>query len=265
MYSSPTVRTLSTAAGLATKLGSSASTIIPAYGLNCCAAAQTYGVAKAFPKDHPDDKTMGGKTLACWPPLGNPEEVDRRQSRGRGGSFVTAVKELAASHREGDLLVMVTHRECIWEAQRHVGQKPKSEYCNISSFAYHLSTGNLAHWDLSTRGVARKASSQMAPWVDIALDSAADIALDSVADVLASGTGMVTIQRGGRGGCTSTRLWKTPGVRGVWVENGEVPDGEVVQLMSSPQPSEGEGDFVLVQRPNGVQGWTKVKNIQLRT
>jgi len=43
-----------------------------------------------------------------------------------------------------------------------------------------------------------------------------------------------------------------------------VVDGELVSLQSSPVTSEGnEGDFVLVQRPSGVEGWTKLKNVHL--
>lgn len=83
--------------------------------------------------------------------------------------------------------------------------------------------------------------------------------------VLAAGTGKVVIHRGGGGGSSGTLLWKTPGVRGNWIEGGAVPDGAVVTLLSSPMTSEGdEGDFVLVRRANGIEGWTKVKNVHLR-
>jgi hypothetical protein len=80
--------------------------------------------------------------------------------------------------------------------------------------------------------------------------------------VLSSGTGEVIIHRGNGGGAAGTLLWKTPGVRGKWTEGGAVPNGEVVILLSSPMHSEGdEGDFVLVRRSNGIEGWTKVKNV----
>jgi hypothetical protein len=61
-----------------------------------------------------------------------------------------------------------------------------------------------------------------------------------------------------------TLLWRTPGVRGNWVEGGGVVDGEVVTLLSAPVTSEGnEGDFVLIRRSSGLEGWTKVKNVHL--
>eukprot|EP00913_Durusdinium_trenchii_P025146 g23605.t1 len=63
-------------------------------------------------------------------------------------------------------------------------------------------------------------------------------------------------------GPDSRRLWQTPGVRGLWVDGGDVSPGEILQLLSIPQSSEGdEGDFVLVRKENGVEGWAKVKNL----
>ena len=35
------------------------------------------------------------------------------------------------------------------------------------------------------------------------------------------------------------KLWQTPGVRDLWVEGGEIHPGEVIELCSSPQASEG--------------------------
>ncbi|CAK0879927.1 unnamed protein product [Prorocentrum cordatum] len=57
------------------------------------------------------------------------------------------------------------------------------------------------------------------------------------------------------------RLWCTPGVRGA---DERVPDGEVVELLSCPQPSEGGlGDFVRVRRGGGDEGWVKVEHVRL--
>jgi hypothetical protein len=87
---------------------------------------------------------------------------------------------------------------------------------------------------------------------------------ESLESVLRHGTGIVMIHRNGRAG-QGIKLWCTPGVRGKWVEDGVMADGEIVTLLGSPVCSEGdEGDFVLVRRFSGVEGWTKVRNINLR-
>ena len=60
------------------------------------------------------------------------------------------------------------------------------------------------------------------------------------------------------------KLWVTPGARGVWVEGGGVAAGDVVELLSEPVQSEGDGGmFVLVRCASGVEGWTKARNLQL--
>merc|ERR1712228_879708 len=95
--------------------------------------------------------------------------------------------------------------------------------------------------------------------------STADLANEptTLEAVLAAGSGALIMHRGGMGD-SKTSLWRTPGVRGAWVEGGSVPDGETVTLLSTPQRSEGdEGDFVLVRRSSGVEGWTKIKNLHL--
>lgn len=90
-----------------------------------------------------------------------------------------------------------------------------------------------------------------------------------LAEVLSVGCGPVLLDRRGRHGSRSTRLWVTPGVRGVWVPGASVPDGEVVELLSTTQLSEGgEGEFVRIRRAaevGGHEGWTKLKNIYLQT
>jgi hypothetical protein len=282
MYSSPTARTLSTAAGLVSGLSAWCSSITPYYALNCCAAAQAHGVAKAFPKQEPSAETMGGIALTCWPPQGNPEQVDGRQ--GRGGGFVESVTEIAATHSAGDVLVMVTHREGIWQLNRHVGTRPKAGYCNLSCYRYDLTSKKFGSWDpasnpLSTNGTRQQRGvSQTAPANTTQVDDRCSAnenaqpqldnpqeaapAVATVDEVLARGSGTVMIHRGGGG--LGTLLWRTPGVRGVWASGGAVPDGELVTLLSSPQSGEGnEGEFVLVQRPSGIEGWTKIKNVRL--
>merc|ERR1712118_41197 len=78
---------------------------------------------------------------------GDADQVDRRQ--GGGGGFVESVKDLAAKHAEGDVLILVTHREGIWQLCRHVGGEMKSGYCNISDVSYEHSRHSLALWDRS--------------------------------------------------------------------------------------------------------------------
>merc|ERR1712110_1247344 len=121
----------------------------PVYSLNCCAAAQHYGVAKGFPKGQPSGETLKDAALTCWPPMGNPDQVDHRQ--GTGGGFVEATKELASLHADGEVIVMVTHREGIWQLLRHVGGKMQGGYCNISWFSFDPQTRGLASWDPSSR------------------------------------------------------------------------------------------------------------------
>jgi broad specificity phosphatase PhoE len=275
IYSSPTARTLSTASAIRTCLADKVDVVVPVYSLNCCAAAQTYGVATAFPKNEPSTAVMRGTPLACWPPLGDPHTTDSRQSS--GGGFVEAVKELAATHNDGDVLVLVSHREGIWQILRHAGGKMKSGYCNTSFFAYELNSRKFTGWDGSvdagqrTRPAAQPSAPSMgvAAAADPAERRSAD-APDMVAEahtleaVLARASGKVVIHRGGRGNATSTSLWRTPGVRGIWSDGGAVPDNEVVELLSQPVSSEGkEGDFVLVRRASGHEGWTKVHNVRL--
>jgi len=59
------------------------------------------------------------------------------------------------------------------------------------------------------------------------------------------------------------RLWQTPGVPGAWVGTEPVLDGELVDLLSRPQFSEGvDGEeFVLVGRACGERGWLRVKDV----
>eukprot|EP00930_Biecheleria_cincta_P063203 TRINITY_DN48708_c0_g1_i1.p1 TRINITY_DN48708_c0_g1~~TRINITY_DN48708_c0_g1_i1.p1 ORF type:complete len:354 (+),score=45.22 TRINITY_DN48708_c0_g1_i1:58-1119(+) len=280
MYSSPTARTLTTAAAILTRLSDNCkpTSVTPAYSLNCCAAAKTYGVHKSFPKNQPAGDVLKGAALACWPPLGDPDLVDQRQER--HGGFVESVKELAAKHADGDVLILVTHREGIWELLHCIGGQMKSGYCAITLCSYELSSQLLARWD----GVFEPNDSNVSPRTFCELEGNAIVnklqeirslakldvvriecvAADGLEAMLASGSGSVIIHRKGRGGGSGTLLWRTPGVRGVWAEGGAVTDGEIVTLLSCPVTSEGkEGDFVLIRTSSGREGWTKVRNIHL--
>jgi len=193
--------------------------------------------------------------------------------------------ELARSHADGDVLIMVTHREGIWELCRHVGARPAGGYCNTTFFMYDGKNHHLASWNPSSHTLRDNASvvSKLSQRFKGAEKTSAKLASPTQANVtpifsstedvenepttldavLAAGSGDLIMHRGGTGDLT-TLLWRTPGVRGVWVEGGSIPDGETVTLLSTPQRSEGdEGDFVLVRRSSGVEGWTKIKNLHL--
>eukprot|EP00933_Yihiella_yeosuensis_P062729 TRINITY_DN65707_c0_g1_i1.p1 TRINITY_DN65707_c0_g1~~TRINITY_DN65707_c0_g1_i1.p1 ORF type:complete len:357 (-),score=55.60 TRINITY_DN65707_c0_g1_i1:252-1322(-) len=276
VYSSPTMRTMATAAAVAKQLR--VPTVLPAYGLNCCAAAKMVGVASSHFDRKPTEEMMSGVVLGCWPPLGNVKQIDERQRRGLG-TFVESVSELAAQHRPGEAAVMITHREGIWDLLRHIGERPSGKYCSVHYFTYDHETRALDYWNASER--SRKALSGAANKEECSTPEAKANGLSSpekpekrqstrggseVADCclesnLSRGSGSVTIHRSGAPGVL---LWVTPGVRGNWAPGGQVPNGEVVELLSAPQASENdEGDFVLVRRACGIEGWTKLKNVQL--
>jgi len=249
IYSSPTARTFSTAAAVASEL--SVSSIKPAYALNCCAAAKKCGVGSVFFARRPGPDTLGNVSLSEWPPIGDIAAIDKGWHHDYG--FVKGVKGLASAHAIDEVIVLVTHREGIWELQDHIGDRSRCDYCSLHLCSYEHGSGSLLPWD-SMKGLGR--ADKVAP-------GPAASAPNTVMEALERGSGPIVIHRGGDG-ASVTMLWRTPGVRGDWVDNGAVPDGEVVELLSSPQPSENdEGEFVFVQRPSGVKGWTKVKNVQL--
>jgi hypothetical protein len=77
--------------------------------------------------------------------MGDAEEVDKRQSS--GGGFVESVKEIAGSRNDEDVIVLVTHREGVWQLQEHVGMQVGAGYCHTSYYNYELSSNNLSSWD----------------------------------------------------------------------------------------------------------------------
>lgn len=258
MYSSPTARTLSTASGILSSIDGITDTITPVYVLNCCAAAKCYGVQRAFPKQEPNDSVTRGAKLACWPPLGNPDHIDKQSQ-----NFSDAIKDLASNHRESDLIILVSHREGIWDVLHHVGCRIKAGYCNATYLNYFLGNHSLELWNpFRPASLAPQVLAQMHRHQDLKSQQSKVAAPTTLESVLAQGLGKVVIDRSARDNHRTTSMWRTPGVRGAWVDGGNIPNGEVVQLLSSPQASEGkEGEFVLVRRDLGIEGWIKVCNL----
>jgi len=85
-------------------------------------------------------------------------------------------------------------------------------------------------------------------------------ASDELQCALDMGCGKVVLGR--QDGLGWTQLWRSLN-RGDWVDGLAVPDGEVVELVCGRVSHPVEGDFVEVLRPNGQQGFTKVKNLRL--
>eukprot|EP01051_Picozoa_sp_SAG22_P031331 SAG22_NODE_12632_length_435_cov_0.827381_2_plen_85_part_01 len=64
---------------------------------NCCAAAKRYGCAQVVGPE-PDAAAVLGPALApvaCWPPRGDPNLVNRRH-RGHSGGLAATIMEYAA-------------------------------------------------------------------------------------------------------------------------------------------------------------------------
>ena len=125
------MRTMATAAAIAKEL--SAPGVSPAYGLNCCAAAKMVGVSSRYFARPADEGTMKGVPVSCWPPVGDVEQVGRRNRSPDG--FVETVKELASAHPSGEAVVMVSHREGIWEVLSHLHKPPTGKYCKHALLA----------------------------------------------------------------------------------------------------------------------------------
>lgn len=244
IYSSPTSRTMGTAAAIAKQV--SISQVVPAYGLNCCAAAKMTGVGSRYFCSAPTDDTLLG-LAAPWPPVGDPTEINKRNRSDRG--FVQSIQELASAH-EDETLIMVSHREGIWEVLQHFGLRPHKEYCSTHYLWYDHDTQSICIWD-PEKDTHRGEKADDAP-------SPPPRSMPSdLASVLSRGSGRLALK-----GTEGRALWQTPGVRGLWVKDGDLHPGEIVEVCSSPQASEGdEGDFVLVRKDNGIEGWTKVKNL----
>ena len=272
VYCSPTQRTADTAVQVALQLR--ASEITPHHGLNCCAAAKRYGVENVAGVQ-PKPERLHGLRMACWPPAGDIGVVNQRHRKQNG--FVETCTELAgnaASLAEASgmpclPLVLVTHREAIWELQDAAAytaqaqglryQPERQAYCSVEGFDIDPQTGVVfphvwGAWRPKVAADDGEGSAVRSP--------------STITDVLAAGRGQVLFHRpsGDGGGSHSTKLWLTPGVRGVWVPGADISDGEIVELLTTPQQSEGEGEFVRIRRTaaaGGQEGWAKIKNIHL--
>jgi len=232
---------------------------------NCCAAAQQYGVAAlGFPETEPEQEALGKVSLACWPPQGDAAAVSKAYKKKNVMTFVRCVAELAHQHEAGDVILVVSHREGIWEMYRHVGQKVRrTDYCDVSVYT----------WDKNELCFGSVGMASLEPPVDVPFSTplCADSASSTLAATLASGKGQLIFQRSDVPLDAPTKLWQTPGVRGSWVKDANAWNGEIVELLSTPVVAENSGgqahsvrnQFVLIRLPCGAEGWTKVKNVQL--
>eukprot|EP00756_Hemistasia_phaeocysticola_P037918 Hpha_TRINITY_DN16728_c1_g10::TRINITY_DN16728_c1_g10_i1::g.78366::m.78366 len=240
VYSSPAVRCLSTAAGMAPVL--QFKEVVPAYALNCCAAAKDWGVG-SFPRKRPSAQTVRGATLACWPPHGDPEKVDEGQKgmRRRGGGFEKFVAELASRHDGGDVVVMVTHREGIWELQQHCKEKiARQKYC--STHYYRVEGDKVVTWDVE--------SHRRTPTPPRSSDKS-----DFEAN-LEQGKGTLIVD------APHVFLVSTPGAPATAFGD-PLTAGEKVELCSVAVEAEADaGHFVLVERSNGDRGWLPIADFR---
>lgn len=263
IYASPTSRTLSTAAALARELV--VNSVTPAYALNCCAAARRRGV-RSFPQTEPGEETMAGVAVAAWPPLGDADSIDQDLAKGRG--FVRPVCELASSHSPGDVIVLVTHREGIWELAKSLRQRPTTKYCSQDYLSYSHDTGKLGEWVPPKAAAAAAAAAALpARRLPDARDASRDASEPGASDAfelaLAAGRTGVSILAPSDG--SPVLLLHTPGVPDLYSDGGPLPPGERVELLSGTNTSEGEGGgaFVLVRRSSGAEGWLSVEHAQL--
>jgi len=257
VLSSPTSRTIDTAVELCVELG--IHEIVPHYALNCCAAAKSHGVERGTQVAPRLDKRKG-VSLSCWPPEGDVDVIDQRNRLDDG--FVQAIEEMAACPDNPEVLVAVTHREGIWQLQQAIHRKPGCLYCCAFVFLVDLNLPDRRlRLQATFEGFERRKDG----------DTSQILGDSNLEKVLKEGKGQVLFHRGvtamerrqpSRPGVT-TKLWVTPGVRGLWVPGDGVPCGEIVELRSEPVQGEGEDQsyFVRVRRANGQEGWTKIKNI----
>jgi len=260
LLSSPTSRTISTAAAVGAELG--VQEIVPDYSLNCCAAGLRYGVGHPLLSRTPAEAMLGPHCKVTCTPRGNPAKIDELNKQRHDDAFVLLVQDLAARQPAGSLLVLVTHREGIWQLKRHLGLPlTRASYCSVDFVRYQPDTRRLTSWEVQAGPAAGSPSSVPPPASNSETLTKQQVWLE---ELLSRGTGRVMVKRPTaceQGVHATTQLWKTPGVRGDWA--GAVANGESVDLLSSPQPSEEEGDFVLVRLASGVEGWVKLKNICL--
>ena len=247
---SPTARTLDTAIELCGEL--QVSRVVPHYALNCCAAAKSSGVESGTTEQQGGAPQCSHPSVcvACWPPAGDIAVIDAR-NRKDGGFVETARELLVCAEPQADVLVLVTHREGIWELQQAVGMEVGMGYCGYLAVALGPGDSLRPHPSWASYHGSDRNGGQFLPG-----------RLRRGSSHASSAVFICKAARSQEGGVA--RLWVTPGARGVWVEGGGVASGDVVELLSEPVHSEGdEGMFVLVRCASGLEGWTKARNLQL--
>jgi len=182
---------------------------------------------------------------------------------------IKSLVHLAASaSTSADVLVIVTNREGIWEVQQATQLDAGCEYCGFVSFCVYPTSATVqvhAPWP-AYKGFERRAKG----------DRRHILGAKGVVDLIVQ-RGRALFHRAPRGralfhrapGCSqkgpTSRLWVTPGARGVWVQGSSVECGQVVEVTSSPVESEGGEDqvFVRVRYGSGLEGWTNALNLHL--
>ena len=261
VFSSPTLRTMQTAAELCAKLG--IDEFVPHYTLNGCAFANEHGVSlNQGTQSQPDlylSAAASSVSLSCWPPKGDVSLVDQRNERRRG--FVQALTELATS-TDADVVVAVTHRGVIHgllhELQPADADKYDVLYCCVLVAVVHWPNDAVPDRPIFKNFHQGFGERQVDDRYQIQED-------DEFTTVLREGRGNVLfycVDRVRR----CAKLLKTPERGGEEVEGIGVLCGEMVEMMAVPKQFTGDQNkycFVNVRPKNGPEGWTEVHNIHL--
>ena len=165
------------------------------------------------------------------------------------------------------VLVLVTHREGIWELQTEVDLQPGCGYCGFFTLCA-IGPGRRPLLVLDARGPTHSGDGKRREG-DTSQTACADAPAQRTSD---AATRLHTALQAGRGRAiffcgaagapahATSPLWLTPGVEGLWVDGGDVECFEVLEIRSRPEESEGcGGTFVRVKRQSGQEGWTRVE------
>ena len=267
---SPTSRTIDTAVELCLELG--VQELMPHFALNCCAAAKKEGVLSGQ-QALPTEQEMKGISLLCWPPAGDAMTIDDRGRR--PGGFVETVLDLAYSAACADVLILVTHREGIWELQKATGAQPGIGYCGF--MALRVDQGG--ELGAVLRAHPRWQHFKGAPRPGRGPAPAPAPAASGMAVLWACRNCQVGGLPPGRRGASRNasvnsksrsccKLWVTPGAKDLYVEGSAMTCGEVLHVLAGTVESEGgqggkEGKlFVGVRRENGMEGWVLADMLQ---
>mmetsp|Transcript_71397 Transcript_71397/g.133539 ORF Transcript_71397/g.133539 Transcript_71397/m.133539 type:complete len:327 (+) Transcript_71397:138-1118(+) len=239
IYASPTTRTMSTAAALAEELG--IKQVTPVFLLNCCAMAHKIGVAHKTMMREPTRETLRNTSCSCWPPMGDAREIDQFYRQRHDDSFVRAVEAIGDHEEQDSTIVLVSHREGIYQLQDCLRmRRTRVPYCFMVFLQY-------SH---TSKKVSLSPMHSQVPQEDDKKE------MEEFKRILWSGSGRVVVHRDGAGGWNQTVLRTVPGGPG---GPHAVQDAERVELCSVPQPAEGEDEeFVLVKCSHGRKGWLKV-------